>query len=299
VPSPVLERSEIPVGTSFPPTIAAHFPSAATVRAFPEGVVGEEAFPALKREIGTSWLTRPLAPSVGGGTRIKGEVAQVLVSHPSHYFGPITFVKASGKSELFRVWLASSFVQEAIELSLLATVAPERATSPAQGVGLLVDPDTAVRAALSDLIEWTGLSDDRLRQLVGAKSRTSFYNWLRGSTISSRFSNRIMRLHALVKPIRETRDRRLVAAWLEHGDPSPAHLITADRWDDVEALADATLRPAQAAPTAATAVEDEEDEDALLSLMNFRVVPAAAATGKRRLRPLREDTGLGDWSYEE
>lgn len=297
--NPVLERTDIPVGTSLPATIAAHLPSAATFRPFPEGLIGEEALPALKREFGTSWLfTRPLAPSAVGGTRIEGDVRQALVIDESHYSGPLNFVKASGKSELFRVWVASSFVQEAIELSLLATVAPKPATSPAPGGGLLVDPDAGVRAALGDLVEWTGVSDDRLRQLVGAKSRSSFYNWLRGSTISSKFADRIMRLHALVKPIRETRDHRLVAAWLEHGDPSPAHLIIEDRWDEVAALADATLRPAQAAPTTAI-VEADEDEDALLSLLNFRVVPVAAAAGKRRLGRLREDTGLGDWSYEE
>jgi hypothetical protein len=297
--NPVLERTDIPVGTSLPATIAAHLPSAATFRPFPEGLIGEEALPALKREFGTSWLfTRPLAPSAGG-TRIEGDVRQVLVIDESHYSGLLNLVKASGKSELFRVWVASSFVQEAIELSLLATVAPKPATSPAQGGGPLVDPDAGVRAALGDLVEWTGVSDDRLRQLVGAKSRSSFYNWLRGSTISSRFSDRIMRLHALIKPIRETRDRRLVAAWLEHGDPSPAHLIIADRWDEAAALAKATLRPAQTAGPTASIVEADEDEDALVSLLNFRVVPAAVAGGKRRLGPLREDTGLGDWSYEE
>lgn len=297
--SPVLERSDLPVGTALPATIAAHMPCAATFRPFPEGVIGEEALPGMEHNLGTSWVfTQPLAPSVFGGTLIKGG-GQILVIDRRPKFGPLNVVKGSGKSELFQLWLASSFVQGTIELSRLAMAVPEPLTVPVQGGLPLIEADSDVRAALDDLIEWTGLSDDRLRQLVGAKSRSSFYNWLRGSTISDKFSDRIMRLHALVEPIRETRDRHLVAAWLEHGDPAPADLVIADRWGEVAALADATLRPAQAAPAAATVAEADEDEDALLSLLSFRVVPAAASVEKRPLLRLREDTGLGDWSYEE
>jgi hypothetical protein len=299
--SPVLDRRDMPVGTSLPATVAASIPPAATYRSLPHGVVTAEVFSVLEQELGTgSWLfTRPIDLSLFR-TGAKGDLGRELVIDEAHHFPVLKLTQGSGKSDLFRVLLASSLIQEAAELSRLSMAMPAPGLAPAQEGHVLADPEAGVRAALDDLIESTGLSDDRLRQLLGAKSRSSFYNWLRGSTISSKFADQIMRLHRLVKPIRETRDRRLVAAWLENGDPSPAALVLAGRWDEVAALAEAAVRPAQAAVAPIVVAEEEEGEDeALLSLMHYALVPTTAGAKKRTDSRLREDTGLGDWSYEE
>lgn len=291
--SPILDRSDLPVGTTLPATIAASLPPAATYRSFPESTVTAETFHVPEHEFGTgSWLFARPSNVALLRTAMTGDLGRILVVDEAHHFRALNIMVGAGKSEFVRAWLASSFVHETVELTRLAPITPT--DQP------VVDPDEATRAALTDLVDWTGLSDDRLRQLLGAKSRSSFYNWLRGGPISDKFATRITRLHSLIRPIRETRDRKLVAAWLEHGDPSPADLVVSERWDDLSALAKAAVLPVRAAPPIAEVAEDDiADVESLLSLMDFAAAPAARAPAGKTGWRLREDTGLGNWSYEE
>jgi hypothetical protein len=152
------------------------------------------------------------------------------------------------------------------------------------------------RQALADLARWTDLSCGELAELL-AVSRRSVYNWLRGRPIRRELADRILRAHAILRPLADAFNERAFGRWLRTGTPSPSTLAAQARWDDLAALVDARVRPLwpvdEADLETDAALEPQPYPDAVYraALKEFRSPPPVLPPRRPNWRPA-ELTGV-------
>jgi len=168
-----------------------------------------------------------------------------------------------------------------------------------------VRPADYARRCLRELLDRTRMSPAELGPLIGARRRT-VYHWLAEGPIGTRSASRILQLHTLVAPLSDSRDPLLVRAFLLAGDPRPADLAAAERWDELERLVANELRPLEAAPdgTRTTSSPDELSQPrevqkaALLAFAASpaRTLPQSVGWYPRELTGIEQDDEADDQS---
>ncbi|CAN5653434.1 hypothetical protein BH18ACT13_BH18ACT13_17360 [soil metagenome] len=158
-----------------------------------------------------------------------------------------------------------------------------------------VRPVDHARRCLRELLDRTRMSPAELGPLIGARRRT-VYHWLAGGPIGTRAALRILELHTRLGPLADSRDPLLVRVFLLAGDPRPADLAAAERWDELERLVAKELRPLEAAPdgTRTTSSPDELSQPREVqkaALLAFAASPARTLPPSVGWHP-RELTGI-------
>jgi hypothetical protein len=118
-------------------------------------------------------------------------------------------------------------------------------------------------AAADDLRDWLDITYDDLARMTGV-GRTTFYDWKRENRAPRpATTQRLRRLHGLVRAIRAELGFSEAADWFRTGTPAPIDLLLAGNYEGVERLAQQILfrQPYQRGPNfAAYAPYDPETD---------------------------------------